>query len=134
MSRRNSAWNALGTVAHRLSEPKSSQRGSQPNRQQSHLLGENLLVTYDVDDVERIPLWQLHNPDTADGRYILLPGLDVVIAAAPEDLQAPERLSFFMASLHPTLHIDGHPTTPYRWLAAGKPLRTIVALLDGRRW
>jgi hypothetical protein len=100
----------------------------------NYLLGENRLVSYDVNGDERIPLWQLHDPDAADGRFVLLPGLDVVIAAAPEELQAPERLSFFMASLHPTLHVDGLPTTPYRWLAAGEALRTIVALLNGRRW
>jgi hypothetical protein len=98
-----------------------------------HLLGDNLLVAYDVNGDERIPLWQLHDTEI-EGHYVLLAGLDVVIVAAPEELQAPERLSFFMASLHPMLHIDGHPTTPYRWLAAGKPLRTIVALLNARRW
>jgi hypothetical protein len=98
-----------------------------------YLIGENRMVSYDVYGVERVPTWQVYDAGTLDGRWELLPGLDLVIAAAPEELIASERLTMWMTTSDDFLYLDGVPSTPTDWLIGGQPLRTVVAAMHGRR-
>jgi hypothetical protein len=101
-----------------------------------YTLGIRGLIDLDLDGEPRIPRWQLHQSTDSDrgGRYSLLPGLGIVLAAAPERLQDPEQLTRFMTTPHPYLQVDAVAVTPAEWLAGGQVLRSVVAALQGRRW
>jgi hypothetical protein len=87
------------------------------------------LQLMDVDDELRVPRWQFV-PDTSDdapGTYTLLPGLDVVIAAAPFQSQDAGSLTEWMTTPHPSLVEDGTPVSPRTWLVHHGSLATVVA-------
>lgn len=58
----------------------------------------------------RLPSWQF----TDDG---VLPGLDAVLAAIPDD-QPPLMVAAFMNTVQPDLMLAGEPVTPRMWLLA----------------
>lgn len=62
----------------------------------------------------RLPAWQF-------GGNGVLPGLEAVLAACPDD-QPPLVIAAFMTTPQSDLLIDGEPTTPRQWLlASGDP-------------
>ncbi|MGH3518445.1 MAG: DNA-binding protein [Haloechinothrix sp.] len=72
----------------------------------------------------RLPAWQF----TADG---VLPGLEVVLSALPED-QPPLVVAAFMNTPQSDLVINGKPATPRQWLLAlgdPKPVAELAAAL-----
>lgn len=72
----------------------------------------------------RLPAWQF----TASG---VLPGLEVVLRAVPED-QPALVVAAFMGTPQDDLQINGGPTTPRNWLMAGgspEPVASLAATL-----
>ena len=59
----------------------------------------------------RLPAWQFTNSG-------VLPGLEVVLGAVPED-QPPLVVAAFMTTPQRDLPLDGSPATPRQWLLAG---------------
>jgi hypothetical protein len=59
----------------------------------------------------RLPAWQFASTG-------VLPGLEAVLAAIPED-QPPLVVAAFMTVPQPELPINGDPVTPRQWLLAG---------------
>ncbi|WP_146243415.1 antitoxin VbhA family protein [Curtobacterium sp. MCLR17_034] len=94
------------------------------------------LLSFDLEGEERIPDWQILRPalpETGDPSS-LLPGLDVLYAAAPRPLLDAAAMTEFMTTPRAFLTVDDVPLTPLTWLQQGRPLATIIALFRGRRW
>ncbi|AHI00114.1 hypothetical protein BC739_002492 [Kutzneria viridogrisea] len=66
----------------------------------------------------RLPAWQF----TENG---VLPGLETVLAAMPED-QPPLVLAGFMTTPQPDLQVGDQPGTPRNWLLAGGDPRRVA--------
>jgi hypothetical protein len=100
------------------------------------LFESNRLMSFDLDGEERIPNWQLVHPAAPewDDPSSLLPGLDLLYAAAPQPLLDAAAMTEFMSTPLDFLTIDGEPLTPLTWMRQGRPLTTIVALFRGRQW
>jgi hypothetical protein len=100
------------------------------------LFGSNRLMSFDLNGEERIPDWQILKPDTPElgDPSVLLPGLDVLYAAAPQPLLDAAAMTEFMTTPRDFLTIDNEPLTPLDWVRQGRPLATVVALFRGRRW
>jgi hypothetical protein len=107
-----------------------------PADEVDHLLGSNRLTSFDLDGEERIPAWQLLGP-TVPGfgdPSVILPGLDVLYAAAPQQLLNAAPMTEFMTTPRPFLTVNGEAKTPLLWLQEGRPLATIIALFRNRQW
>ncbi|WP_148061712.1 antitoxin VbhA family protein [Curtobacterium sp. JUb34] len=100
------------------------------------LFGSNRLLSFDLDGEERIPDWQLVRPALPEwgDPSSLLPGLDVLYAAAPQPLLDAAAMTEFMTSPRDFLTVDDRVLTPLDWIREGRPLATIVALFRGRQW
>ncbi|WP_144709753.1 antitoxin VbhA family protein [Curtobacterium pusillum] len=100
------------------------------------LFGSNRLLSFDLAGEERIPDWQLVNPALPEfgDSSSLLPGLDVLLAAAPQPLLDAAAMTEFMTTPRAFLTVDDEPLTPLTWMQQGRPLATIIALFRGRRW
>ncbi len=96
----------------------------------------NRLLSFDLDGEERIPDWQLVKPALPElgDPSSLLPGLDVLLAAAPQPLLDAAAMTEFMTTPLDFLSVDDEPLTPLTWLLQGRPLTTIIALFRGRHW
>jgi hypothetical protein len=89
-----------------------------------HRLADGRLAGWKDRGGWRLPVWQFTN----DG---VLPGLEVVLAAVPDD-QPPLVVAGFMTTPQQDLLTAGEPTTPRDWLLAGgdpAPLARLVATL-----
>jgi excisionase family DNA binding protein len=72
----------------------------------------------------RLPAWQF----TLSG---VLPGLETVLAAVPDD-QPPLVVAAFIATAQPDLLLDGEPATPRQWLLATgdpNPVAKLISML-----
>jgi hypothetical protein len=100
------------------------------------LFGSNRLTSFDLDGEERIPDWQIVKPALPEfgDPSSLLPGLDVLFAAAPQRLLDAAAMTEFMTTPRQFLSVDDVPLTPLVWMQQGRPLATIIALFRGRRW
>ena len=100
------------------------------------LFGSNRLTSFDLDGEERIPDWQLVKPALPEfgDPSSLLPGLDVLYAAAPQPLLDAAAMTEFMTTPLDFLTVDERVLTPLDWMREGRPLTTIIALFRGRRW
>ena len=100
------------------------------------LFGSNRLLSFDLDGEERIPDWQLVKPALPEfgDPSSLLPGFDVLLAAAPQPLLDVAAMTEFMTTARTFLTVDGEPLTPLDWMRQGRPLATIIALFRGRQW
>jgi len=100
------------------------------------LFGSNRLTSFDLDGEERIPDWQLVQPALPEfgDPSSLLPGLDVLFAAAPQRLLDAAAMTEFMTTARQFLSVDDVPLTPLAWMQQGRPLATVIALFRGRRW
>ncbi|NIH84160.1 DNA-binding protein [Amycolatopsis granulosa] len=85
-----------------------------------HRLAERRLTGWKDQGGWRLPLWQF-------GEREPLPGLDLVLAAVPDD-QPALVVAAFMNSTQPDLEIGGHPVTPRQWLLAGGDPAPVAAL------
>ncbi|WP_106180103.1 DNA-binding protein [Prauserella shujinwangii] len=89
-----------------------------------HRLKERRLTGWKGHGGWRLPAWQF----TASS---VLPGLDVVLRAVPDD-QPPLVVASFMSTPQTDLVINGKPATPRQWLLAGgdpEPVAQLVATL-----
>lgn len=68
----------------------------------------------------RLPAWQF----VSGG---VLPGLETVLAAVPED-QPPLVIAAFMTTPQPDLRVEDRPATPRQWLLAGGAPSRVAAL------
>ncbi|MFJ7288327.1 antitoxin VbhA family protein [Curtobacterium sp. NPDC098951] len=93
----------------------------------------NRLLSFDLDNEERIPDWQLLRLNDG-GPAALLPGLDVLYAAAPQPLLDAAAMTEFMTTPRTFLTVDDRVLTPLDWMQQGRPLSTIIALFRGRKW
>lgn len=100
------------------------------------LFGSNRLTSFDLDGEERIPDWQLVQPALPEfgDPSSLLPGLDVLFAAAPQRLLDAAAMTEFMTTPRQFFTVDDLPLTPLTWMQQGRPLATVIALFRGRRW
>jgi len=100
------------------------------------LFGSNRLTSFDLDGEERIPAWQILQPALPEfgDASSLLPGLDVLFAAAPQPLLDAAAMTEFMTTPRQFLSVDDVPLTPLTWMQQGRPLATVIALFRGRRW
>ncbi|UXZ57973.1 antitoxin VbhA family protein [Curtobacterium sp. Arg-1] len=100
------------------------------------LFESNRLTSFDLDGEERIPDWQLVKPALPEfgDPASLLPGLDVLYAAAPQPLLDAAAMTEFMTTPLEFLTVDDRILTPLDWMREGRPLTTIIALFRGRRW
>jgi hypothetical protein len=100
------------------------------------LFGSNRLLSFDLEGEERIPDWQLVNPALPEfgDSSSLLPGLDVLLAAAPQPLLDAAAMTEFMTTVRSFLTVDDEALTPLTWIQQGRPIATIIALLRGRQW
>ncbi|TCK65793.1 antitoxin VbhA family protein [Curtobacterium sp. PhB136] len=100
------------------------------------LFGSNRLTSFDLDGEERIPDWQIVQPALPEfgDPAVLLPGLDVLFAAAPQRLLDAAAMTEFMTTARQFLAIDEVPLTPLVWMQQGRPIATVIALFRGRRW
>ncbi|WP_139199385.1 antitoxin VbhA family protein [Curtobacterium sp. MCBA15_013] len=100
------------------------------------LFGSNRLLSFDLEGEERIPDWQLVKPALPEfgDPSSLLPGLDVLLAAAPQPLLDAAAMTEFMTTPRTFLTVDDEPLTPLTWIQQGRPLATIIALFRGRQW
>ncbi|PZF02815.1 hypothetical protein DEJ01_09825 [Curtobacterium sp. MCLR17_040] len=100
------------------------------------LFGSNRLTSFDLDGEERIPDWQLIRPALPEfgDPSSLLPGLDVLFAAAPQRLLDAAAMTEFMTTPRQFLSVDDVPLTPLAWMQQGRPRATVIALFRGRRW
>ncbi|WFR67716.1 antitoxin VbhA family protein [Curtobacterium flaccumfaciens] len=100
------------------------------------LFGSNRLLSFDLDGEERIPDWQLVRPALPEfgDPSSLLPGLDVLYAAAPHPLLDAAAMTEFITTPRTFLTIYNQPLTPLAWIQQGRPLATIIALFRGRQW
>ncbi|MFJ4220014.1 antitoxin VbhA family protein [Curtobacterium luteum] len=93
----------------------------------------NRLMSFDLDGEERIPDWQLLRPEEG-GPATLLPGLDVLYAAAPQPHLDAAAMTEFMTTPRTFLAVGDQVLSPLDWMGEGRPLATIIALFRGRRW
>jgi len=100
------------------------------------LFGSNRLLSFDLEGEERIPDWQLVKPALPEfgDASSPLPGLDVLLAAAPQPLLDAAAMTEFMTTPRTFLTVDDEPLTPLTWIQQGRPLATIIALFRGRQW
>ncbi|MFJ7288627.1 hypothetical protein ACIQUC_09950 [Curtobacterium sp. NPDC098951] len=100
------------------------------------LFGSNRLLSFDLAGEERIPDWQLVKPALPEfgDPSSLLPGLDVLLAAAPQPLLDAAAMTELMTTPRAFLTVDDEALTPLTWIRQGRPLATIVALFRGRQW
>ncbi|WP_139201887.1 antitoxin VbhA family protein [Curtobacterium sp. MCBA15_016] len=100
------------------------------------LFESNRLMSFDLEGEERIPDWQLLKPALPEfgDPASLLPGLDVLYAAAPQPLLDAAAMTEFMTTPLDFLTVDDRVLTPLDWMREGRPLTTIIALFRGRRW
>ena len=100
------------------------------------LFGSNRLTSFDLDGEERIPTWQLVQPALPEfgDPAALLPGLNVLFAAAPQRLLDAAAMTEFMTTPRHFLAVDDVPLTPLAWMQQGRPLATVIALFRGRWW
>lgn len=92
-----------------------------------------LLDRADPKSEQRIPRWQFRSAPGEGERFELLPGLGVVIAAAPRALNDGRTLTRFMTTPHDNLVLQDKTVTPAVWLASDEPLEDVVGLLTWRR-
>jgi hypothetical protein len=86
-----------------------------------HRLADGRLTGWKDRGGWRLPVWQFTN----DG---VLPGLDTVLAAVPED-QPPLVVAGFMTTPQADLPTAGEPTTPRDWLLAGGDPAVVARLV-----
>lgn len=100
------------------------------------LFGSNRLLSFDLEGEERIPDWQIIAPALPEfgDPFSLLPGLDVLYAAAPQPLLDAAAMAEFMTTPRTHLVVDDQPSTPLQWLREGRPLATVIGLFRGRTW
>lgn len=100
------------------------------------LFGSNRLLSFDLEGEERIPDWQLMKPALPefDDPSSLLPGLEVLLAAAPQPMLDAAAMTEFMTTARTFLTVEDKPLTPLDWLRQGRSLSTVVALFRGRQW
>lgn len=100
------------------------------------LFESNRLLSFDLEGEERIPDWQLVQPGSPELEEpsSLLPGLDVLYAAAPQPLLDAAAMTEFITTPRTFLTVDERVLTPLDWMRGGHPLATIIALLRGRWW
>ena len=100
------------------------------------LFGSNRLLSFDLEGEERIPDWQLVAPALPDfgDPSSLLPGLEVLYAAAPQPLLDAAAMTEFITTPRTFLTVDDRVLTPLDWIREGRPLATIIALFRGRQW
>jgi hypothetical protein len=97
--------------------------GVDPSRIRHRLAGAQLVGWKDRGGW-RLPAWQF----TKAG---VLPGLETVLAAAPDD-QPPLVVAAFMSTPQPDLLLDGEPATPRQWLLATgdpEPVAKLISML-----
>jgi hypothetical protein len=97
--------------------------GVDPSRIRHRLAGAQLIGWKDRGGW-RLPAWQF----TKAG---VLPGLEPVLAAVPDD-QPPLVVAAFMSTPQPELPLDGEPATPRQWLLATgdpEPVAKLVSML-----
>ena len=97
--------------------------GVDPSRVR-HRLGAGQLCGWKERGGWRLPAWQFTNAG-------VVPGLDAVLAAVPDD-QPPLVVAAFMTNPQQDLPMDGEPGTPRQWLLAGGdplPVAHLAAML-----
>ncbi|PYY32473.1 antitoxin VbhA family protein, partial [Curtobacterium sp. MCBD17_030] len=94
------------------------------------------LLSFDLEGEERIPDWQILAPALPEfgDRSVLLPGLEVLYAAAPQPLLDAAAMTEFMTTPCTHLTVDADALTPLQWIREGRPLETVIALFRGREW
>ncbi|MBP2338128.1 DNA-binding protein [Saccharothrix coeruleofusca] len=85
-----------------------------------HRLAMGRLVGWKDRGSWRLPAWQFAGAG-------VLPGLEAVLAAVPDD-QPALVVAGFMTTEQADLLVDGVPTTPREWLLAGGDPRRVTAL------
>ncbi|MQA07501.1 MAG: DNA-binding protein [Pseudonocardiaceae bacterium] len=85
-----------------------------------HRLADGRLIGWKDRGGWRLPAWQF----TSSG---VLPGLEAVLAALPDD-QPPLVVAGFMTTPQDDLRIDTHPATPRQWLLASGDPRPVAEL------
>jgi len=125
--------NLLNTT---LTEPEVAAALQVSINEVGELFEANRLISFDLDGEERIPDWQLVKPALPEfgDPSSLLPGLDVLYAAAPQPLLDAAAMTEFMTTPLDFLTVDDRILTPLDWMREGRPLTTIIALFRGRRW
>ncbi|PYY34450.1 hypothetical protein DEJ32_14670 [Curtobacterium sp. MCPF17_046] len=100
------------------------------------LFGSNRLLSFDLEGEERIPDWQILAPALPEfgDRSVLLPGLEVLYAAAPQPLLDAAAVTEFMTIPCTHLTVENRALTPLQWIREGRPLETVIALFRGREW
>ncbi|PYY31524.1 antitoxin VbhA family protein, partial [Curtobacterium sp. MCBD17_030] len=100
------------------------------------LFGSNRLLSFDLEGEERIPDWQILAPALPEfgDPSALLPGLEVLYAAAPQPLLDAAAMTEIMTTPCTHLIVENHALTPLQWLREGRPLETVIALFRGREW
>lgn len=89
-----------------------------------HRLGAGQLTGWKDRGGWRLPAWQFTNSG-------VLPGLEVVLAAVPDD-QPPLVVAAFIATPQADLLLDGEPATPRQWLLATgdpNPVAKLISML-----
>jgi hypothetical protein len=86
-----------------------------------HRLAEGRLAGWKDHGGWRLPVWQF----TGDS---VLPGVEAVLAAAPDD-QPPLVVAGFMTTPQQDLRTVGEPTTPRDWLLAGGDPAAVARLV-----
>ena len=84
------------------------------------------LYAFIIGGKRRYPLWQF----TGDVMQPVLPGLEALISAIPEDMQ-PGSARGFMGTRQAALSLDGIPLTPGEWLRQGGDPQPVTDILDG---
>jgi hypothetical protein len=85
-----------------------------------HKLSESRLTGWKGQGGWRLPAWQFTGTS-------VLPGLEVVLSAVPED-QPALVVAAFMSTAQPDLVINGKPATPRQWLLAGGDPEIVAGL------
>ena len=119
-----------------LTEPEVAAALQVSIEEVGELFEANRLTSFDLDGEERVPDWQLVKPALPEfgDPSSLLPGLDVLYAAAPQPLLDAAAMTEFMTTPLDLLTIDERVLTPLDWMREGRPLSTIIALFRERRW
>lgn len=119
-----------------LTEPEAAAALQISIKDVGELFGANQLLSFDLEGQERIPDWQLFRPALPEvgDPSSLLPGLDLLYAAAPQPLLDAAAMTEFMTTPRASLTVDDRVLTPLDWIREGRPLTTIIALFRGRQW